>query len=173
MFLDAFIFLKNCIGEYSTFALCTLSGLVREPSGRNMRHMLASVILRLLGNRVVHEDADLSFSPLQSSQSKMEFESPLETPSADLCGESLFDRLLLVLHGLLSNKQPIWLKSRSSSKLMNDFSGDSPGLDREVLESLQVCSLMICCLHKKKSCFCKCLFFSFLFFFKVATFRYV
>ncbi|KAG8663818.1 mediator of RNA polymerase II transcription subunit 12 isoform X2 [Manihot esculenta] len=108
-----------------------------EPSGRNMRHMLASVILRLLGNRVVHEDADLSFSPLQSSQSKMEFESPLETPSADLCGESLFDRLLLVLHGLLSNKQPIWLKSRSSSKLMNDFSGDSPGLDREVLESLQ------------------------------------
>ncbi|XP_021673940.2 mediator of RNA polymerase II transcription subunit 12 isoform X2 [Hevea brasiliensis] len=108
-----------------------------EPSGRNMRHMLASVMLRLLGNRVVYEDADLSFSPVQSSQSKMEVESPLETVSVDLSGESLFDRLLLVLHGLLSNSQPSWLKPRSPSKLMSDFSKDSAGLDREVVESLQ------------------------------------
>ncbi|KAF2315305.1 hypothetical protein GH714_038778 [Hevea brasiliensis] len=114
----------------------------REPSGRNMRHMLASVMLRLLGNRVVYEDADLSFSPVQSSQSKMEVESPLETVSADLSGESLFDRLLLVLHGLLSNSQPSWLKPRSPSKLMSDFSKDSAGLDREVVESLQVRSLI-------------------------------
>ncbi|KAF2282590.1 hypothetical protein GH714_043219 [Hevea brasiliensis] len=108
-----------------------------EPSGRNMRHTLASVILRLLGNRIVHEDADLLFSPVQSSQSKMEVESPLETVSTDLSGESLFDRLLLVLHGLLSNSQPSWLKSRSPSKLMNEFSRDTAGLDREVVESLQ------------------------------------
>ncbi|KAG8653568.1 hypothetical protein MANES_05G034300v8 [Manihot esculenta] len=108
-----------------------------EPSGRNMRHMLASVILRLLGNRVVHEDADLSFSPVQSSQSKMDMESLLEIVSVDLSGESLFDRMLLVLHGLLSNSQPSWLKSRSPSKLMNEFPKDSSGLDREVVESLQ------------------------------------
>ncbi|KDP28624.1 hypothetical protein JCGZ_14395 [Jatropha curcas] len=108
-----------------------------EPSGRNMRYMLASVILRLLGHRVVHEDADLSLSPMQSSQSKMELESTSEAASGDLSGESLFDRLLLVLHGLLSNSQPSWLKSRAASKLMNEFSKDSAGLDRDVVESLQ------------------------------------
>ncbi|XP_050237765.1 mediator of RNA polymerase II transcription subunit 12 [Mercurialis annua] len=108
-----------------------------EPSGRNMRLMLAVVILRLLGNRVVHEDADLAFSPMQSSQSKAEVELPLEAASMDLPGESLFDRLLLVLHGLLSNSQPSWLKSRSASKLMNEFSKDTVGIDRDVVESLQ------------------------------------
>ncbi|WCJ22787.1 Mediator of RNA polymerase II transcription subunit 12 [Euphorbia peplus] len=107
-----------------------------EPSGRNMRHMLASVIIRLLGNRVVHEDADLSLSPVQSSQSKIEIESALEAASADFSGECLFDRLLLVLHGLLSNAQPSWLKPRPASKL-NEFSKESAGVDREVIESLQ------------------------------------
>ncbi|EEF50532.1 mediator of RNA polymerase II transcription subunit 12 [Ricinus communis] len=108
-----------------------------EPSGRNMRHMLACVILRLLGNRVVHEDADLSFYPMKSSQSKVEVESTLEVASTDSPGESLFDRLLLVLHGLLSSSQPSWLKSRSASKLMNEFSKDSSGIDRELVETLQ------------------------------------
>ncbi|XP_065859577.1 mediator of RNA polymerase II transcription subunit 12 isoform X2 [Euphorbia lathyris] len=107
-----------------------------EPSGRNMRHMLASVIIRLLGNRVVHEDADLSLSPVQSSQSKIEVESAVESASADSSGECLFDRLLLVLHGLLSNGQPSWLKPRPVSKL-NEFSKESAGVDREVVESLQ------------------------------------
>ncbi|KAF9668966.1 hypothetical protein SADUNF_Sadunf14G0058400 [Salix dunnii] len=107
-----------------------------EPSGRNMRHMLASVILRLLGSRVVHEDAELSFYPLQSFQSKRELELPLETASADLSGGSLFDWLLLVLHVLLSSSRPSWLKSRSASstKMVNETM-DSAGFDRE-LESL-------------------------------------
>ncbi|CAK7348884.1 unnamed protein product [Dovyalis caffra] len=110
-----------------------------EPSGRNMRHMLAPVILRLLGSRVVHEDAELSFYPLQSFQSKRDLELPLEAASADLSGESLFDRLLLVLHGLLSSSRPSWLKSRSasSSKSINESSKDFAGFDREVVESLQ------------------------------------
>ncbi|TXG62881.1 hypothetical protein EZV62_009875 [Acer yangbiense] len=111
-----------------------------EPSGRNMRHMLASVILRLLGNRVVHEDADLSFYPMQSSQSKREVESSLEAscvPSTDLSGDSLFDRLLLVLHGLLSGSHPSWLKSKPASKSSNNSSKDFYGFDREVAESLQ------------------------------------
>ncbi|XP_044492152.1 mediator of RNA polymerase II transcription subunit 12-like [Mangifera indica] len=110
-----------------------------EPSGRNMRHMLASVILRLLGSRVVHEDADLSFYPKQSFQSKREMESPPENfsfPSMDLSGESLFDRLLLVLHGLLSSCQPSWLRSKPASKSSN-LSKDSFGFDREMVESLQ------------------------------------
>uniref|UniRef100_A0A6N2MCZ6 Mediator complex subunit Med12 domain-containing protein n=1 Tax=Salix viminalis TaxID=40686 RepID=A0A6N2MCZ6_SALVM len=107
-----------------------------EPSGRNMRHTLASVILRLLGSRVVHEDAELSFYPLQSFQSKRELEFPLETASADLSGGSLFDWLLLVLHVLLSSSRPSWLKSRSASstKMVNETK-DFAGLDRE-LESL-------------------------------------
>ncbi|KAJ6334861.1 hypothetical protein OIU78_011666 [Salix suchowensis] len=110
-----------------------------EPSGRNMRHMLASVILRLLGSRVVHEDAELSFHPLQSFQSKGELELPLEAASADFSGESLFDRLLLVLHGLLSSSWPSWLKSRpaSCSKSVNESSKDRAGFDRDVVESLQ------------------------------------
>ncbi|KAF9687826.1 hypothetical protein SADUNF_Sadunf02G0133500 [Salix dunnii] len=110
-----------------------------EPSGRNMRHMLASVILRLLGSRVVHEDAELSFYPLQSFQSKGELELPLEAASADFSGESLFDRLLLVLHGLLSSSWPSWLKSRpaSCSKSVNESSKDRAGFDRDVVESLQ------------------------------------
>ncbi|KAJ6320347.1 hypothetical protein OIU78_015690 [Salix suchowensis] len=107
-----------------------------EPSGRNMRHTLASVILRLLGSRVVHEDAELSFYPLQSFQSKRELELPLETASADLSGGSLFDWLLLVLHVVLSSSRPSWLKSRSASstKMVNETK-DFAGLDRE-LESL-------------------------------------
>ncbi|KAL5859698.1 hypothetical protein ACOSQ4_000994 [Xanthoceras sorbifolium] len=111
-----------------------------EPSGRNMRHMLASVILRLLGNRVVHEDADLSFYPMQSSQSKREVESPPEAsciPSTDLSGDSLFDRLLLVLHGLLSGSHPSWLRSKPASKSSNNSSKEFFGFDREVAESLQ------------------------------------
>ncbi|XP_031275828.1 mediator of RNA polymerase II transcription subunit 12 [Pistacia vera] len=110
-----------------------------EPSGRNMRHMLATVILRLLGSRVVHEDADLSFYPMQSFQSKREMESPPENssvPLMDLSGESLFDRLLLVLHGLLSSCQPSWLRSKPASKSSN-LSKDSFGFDREMVESLQ------------------------------------
>ncbi|KAJ4826395.1 hypothetical protein Tsubulata_025175 [Turnera subulata] len=105
-----------------------------EPTGRNMRHMLASVILRLLGSRVVHQDADLSFYPVQTSHSKKEVESPLE---ADLSGLSLFDRLLLVLHGLLSSNQPSWLKSRPASKSAKESSKDTAGFDREVVECLQ------------------------------------
>ncbi|XVF80070.1 hypothetical protein PTKIN_Ptkin15bG0041200 [Pterospermum kingtungense] len=97
-----------------------------EPSARNMRHMLASVILRLLGSRVVHEDVDLSFNLLQS---KRDGELMSSVVSTEMNGESLFDRLLLVLHALLSSSQPSWLRSKTAK----DFSG----FDREALENLQ------------------------------------
>lgn len=102
-------------------------GLFREPSSRNMRPMLASVILRLLGSRVVHEDVDLSFN---FKQLKREAELVSSIASSEIYRESLFDRLLLVLHGLLSSCQPSWLRSKTA----NDFSG----FDREALESFQV-----------------------------------
>ncbi|XP_043712338.1 mediator of RNA polymerase II transcription subunit 12-like [Telopea speciosissima] len=112
----------------------------REPSGRDMRHMLAPVILRLLGSRVVHEDADLSFYPVQRSSNKREVDSPMEVSSAsplDLSGDSLFDRFLSILHGLLSSCKPSWLKPNSASKSTVKSPRDFSVFDREVAESLQ------------------------------------
>ncbi|XP_057980761.1 mediator of RNA polymerase II transcription subunit 12 [Malania oleifera] len=112
-----------------------------EPTGRNMRHMFVSVILRLLGSRVVHEDADPPFYAHQRFLAKKEVDSSMEASasiaSVDLCGDSLFDRLLLVLHGLLSSCQPSWLKLKSASKPTNESAKDFPGFDREAAESLQ------------------------------------
>lgn len=101
-----------------------------------MRHTLASVILRLLGNRVVHEDVGMLFGTIQGSLSKTEAESAEAV--ADLSGGSLFDRLLLVLHGLLSSCQASWLKSTPPSKSTNDYAKDCSPFDREVVENLQV-----------------------------------
>ncbi|KAL0547832.1 hypothetical protein IC582_012261 [Cucumis melo] len=112
----------------------------REPSGRNMRHMLASVILRLLGNRMVHEDANLTFCPTHSSMVKKEVESPSEASFAafaDLPGESIFGRMLLILHGLLSSCQPSWLGLKNAAKSTNETSKESSSLVRELAESLQ------------------------------------
>lgn len=110
----------------------------REPSGRNMRHVLASVILRILGSRVVHEDASHSFN--QACSSKREVDSLVEasaTASVVMSIESLFDRLLLLFHGLLSSHQPRWLKWKSSSKSTSESSKDYSAFDREGAESLQ------------------------------------
>lgn len=92
-----------------------------------MRNMLASVILRLLGSRVVHEDVDFSFNLLQSKRDGKLMSSVMST---EMSGESLFDRLLLVLHALLSSSQPSWLRSKTTK--------DVSGFDREALENLQV-----------------------------------
>ncbi|MBA0617349.1 hypothetical protein Godav_026806 [Gossypium davidsonii] len=97
-----------------------------EPSARSMRNMLASVILRLLGSRVVHEDVDLSSN---LAQLKRDMELMPVVASTEMSGDSLFDRLLLVLHGLLSSCKPSWLKSKNAK----DFSG----FDREAVEGLQ------------------------------------
>ncbi|GLT79645.1 hypothetical protein SLA2020_511270 [Shorea laevis] len=107
-----------------------------EPSVRSMRHMLASVVLRLLGSRVVYEDVDVNFNPMPF---KREGELTVESSavSADMPGESLFNRLLLVLHGLLSRCQPSWLRSKHATKSTNVFSKDFSGFDHEVAENLQ------------------------------------
>ncbi|CAK9143332.1 unnamed protein product [Ilex paraguariensis] len=111
----------------------------REPAGRNMRHIFASVVLRLLGSRVVHEDADQSHLTVSSSSTKV-LGSLMEAASAadlDFSGESLFDRLLLVLHGLLGICPPSWLKFQPSSKSTTECSKDFAGFDHEVAENLQ------------------------------------
>ncbi|CAL0308215.1 unnamed protein product [Lupinus luteus] len=109
----------------------------REPSVRNMRHTLSSVILRLLGSRVVHEDADIS---MNCSLMRRELESSSEAASAafvDSSAEDLFDRLLLVLHGLLSSYSPSWLRQKPFSKTTNEHARELAGFDREVLETMQ------------------------------------
>ncbi|KAF8087174.1 hypothetical protein N665_0596s0025 [Sinapis alba] len=116
------------------FLLRLLPVICREPSFRNTRHTLASTIVRLLGSRVVYEDSVVC--PPRSDLSKAETESTIDPSSmADLSSEVLFDRLLFVLHGLLSNQQPNWLKPRSSSS--NESSKDFTLFDRDAAESLQ------------------------------------
>ncbi|QCE01993.1 mediator of RNA polymerase II transcription subunit 12 [Vigna unguiculata] len=104
----------------------------REPSVRSTRQFLASVIFRLLGSRVVHQDADISANavPLPTREA----ESSSEVASAafvDSSSQSLFDRLLLVLHGLLSSYPPSWLRPKPSK------TSNEPTIDRELLETLQ------------------------------------
>ncbi|KAJ0250023.1 hypothetical protein HA466_0142350 [Hirschfeldia incana] len=115
------------------FLLRLLPVICREPSFRNTRHTLASTIVRLLGSRVVYEDS-AACSP-RSDLSKAETESTIAPSSMpNLSTEVLFDRLLFVFHGLLSNQQPNWLKPRCSS---NESSKDFTLFDRDAAEGLQ------------------------------------
>ena len=75
----------------------------------------------------MQEDVDLSFNLMQLKRGK---ELVSSVASSEMSVDSLFDRLLLVLHGLLSSCQPSWLRSKTAK----DFSG----FDREAVESLQV-----------------------------------
>ncbi|KAL2892223.1 Mediator of RNA polymerase II transcription subunit 12 [Bienertia sinuspersici] len=110
-----------------------------DMSSCSPRFMLASVILRLLGSRVVYEDMDLSLNPGRGSPLK-EAELQMETcadVSLDLSGKNLFDWLLLVLHALLSSCQPSWLRIKSSAKTTTASNKEFAGFDREILKNLQ------------------------------------
>ncbi|XP_027928076.1 mediator of RNA polymerase II transcription subunit 12-like isoform X2 [Vigna unguiculata] len=106
-----------------------------ESSVRSMRYTLASVLLRLLGSRVVHEDAMVN--AMQYSPLRKEAESPAEAAFVDSSVECLFDRLLLILHGLLSSSLPCWLRSKPVAKTANEPAREFSGFDREPLEALQ------------------------------------
>lgn len=126
----------EAILEFYLFQFC------REPSVRSMRQFLATVIFRLLGSRVVHEDVDISVNAVPSLSIR-EAESSSEVASAafvDSSSGSLFDRLLLVLHGLLSSYPPSWLRAKPVSKTISEPTREFSGIDRELLEALQVCS---------------------------------
>ncbi|KAL9670309.1 hypothetical protein QQ045_007860 [Rhodiola kirilowii] len=108
-----------------------------DRDSRNMRHLLASVVLRLLGSPVVYEDADLLYPPTQSSMGTKETESRLEFSTTAVSAENVFDRLLLVLHGLLSSYRPSWLKPKATPKSSNEHAKDVSVFDRDVVENLQ------------------------------------
>lgn len=107
-----------------------------------MRHTLAPVILRLLSTRVVQEVADQVLSgPLWESSPSVDLEKKAQAASAAAAtsaGEPLFDRLLSVLHALLSSTWAVWLKPRSSSKGPVKPLRDFAPFDREVAERMQV-----------------------------------
>lgn len=106
---------------------------------RNMRQMLASIILHLMGTRFVHEDADLSLSMVHVAPLKREMESIDASAAAllDYSGDSLFDTFLCVLHGLLSSCKPSWLKPKSASKSLVKSPRDFSAFDREATEAMQ------------------------------------
>ncbi|KAL2330300.1 hypothetical protein Fmac_017881 [Flemingia macrophylla] len=106
-----------------------------ESSVRSVRYTLASVLLRLLGSRVVHEDAVVSV--VHYSSVKRDVEPPAEATSVDSSVEGLFDRLLLILHGLLSSSPPCWLRLKPVSKTTNEPKREFSGFEREPLEALQ------------------------------------
>ncbi|XP_020254458.1 mediator of RNA polymerase II transcription subunit 12-like isoform X2 [Asparagus officinalis] len=112
----------------------------REPSPRNMRYTFASIVLRFLGSRFIYEDADISLTALATVAQKRESQSNSKAStftSWDRSGDSLFDLLLSVLHGLLSCSKPSWLKPKSSSKSTVKSPREFSVFDREVAESLQ------------------------------------
>ena len=99
--------------------------------------MLAPIILRLLGKRLVYEDADVCPSTIHMDPLKRELDSPIEASLLDHSSDSLFDRLLAVLHGLLSSYKARWLKSKSVTKSAIK-ARDISAFDREAAENLQV-----------------------------------
>lgn len=105
-----------------------------------MRYTLASVLLRLLGSRVVHEDAMVN--AVHYSSSRREVESPAEAAFVDSSVQGLFDRLLLILHGLLSSSPPIWLRLKPVSKTIDEPTKEFSEFEREQLEALQVCMIL-------------------------------
>jgi len=110
-----------------------------------MRHTLSSAILGLLGTRMIYEDADLPLPPTNATTLRREVDSLLEPPLdvlLDRPGESLFERLLSVLHALLGSCKPSWLKSRSASKSIIRTQRDFSVFDNEAAEDLQVSSIV-------------------------------
>ncbi|CAM0148939.1 unnamed protein product [Urochloa decumbens] len=107
---------------------------------RSMRHALSSAILGLLATRMIYEDADLPLPPTNATALRQEVDSLLEPPLdvlLDRPGESLFERLLCVLHALLGSCKPSWLKSRSASKSSIRTQRDFSAFDNEAAEGLQ------------------------------------
>jgi hypothetical protein len=110
---------------------------------RSMRQTLASAILGLLATRMIYEDADLPLPPTNATALRREMDSLLEPPLdvlLDRPGESLFERLLCVLHALLGSYKPSWLKSRSASRSTIRTQRDFSTFDNEAAEFLQVSS---------------------------------
>lgn len=107
----------------------------RDSVARTVRQSLAPVLLRLLGTRVVQEAVDpFSIHMLKYLHSKKESEILTEmsaAAAAGMSGEGLFDKILSVLHALLSSTWASWLKPRVTTKSLREV------LDRDLAERMQ------------------------------------
>lgn len=130
--------LNSCILEYGGSLSVLYVHFCREPSVRNMRNSLAPVILRLLGSRVVYEDAYILSNAVHSKKDLELSSEAAASAFVDFSAEGLFDRLLLVLHALLSSYPASWLRLKPGSKSINEPTKEVSGFDREFLERMQV-----------------------------------
>ncbi|KAL3675105.1 hypothetical protein R1sor_025053 [Riccia sorocarpa] len=108
----------------------------RDQTGRNMRQTLAPVLLRLLGTRVVQEATE---SPHILSAREIDRAAEASSAAATAAaGEGLFDRLLSILHALLSSSWAVWLKPQPKAKGSSNKLREVPPFDREAAERMQI-----------------------------------
>lgn len=108
---------------------------------RNMRSVLAPVLLRLLGTRFVQESMEAFCSiqgdSLATGGRDSEWNAEAAAAAAAVAaGEDLFDRILSVLHALLSSTWAVWLKQKQPSRPFKPR--EIPPLDREIVHRMQV-----------------------------------
>ncbi|KAH6554895.1 hypothetical protein KP509_1Z299100 [Ceratopteris richardii] len=105
---------------------------------RNMRAVLAPVLLKLLGTRFVQESTEDLSSILGDGVRDSVWNSDIAVSVASIAvGEDLFGSILSVLHALLSSTWAVWLKQKPSHKPFKPVR-EVPPLDKDVLNSMQV-----------------------------------
>ncbi|KAI5076641.1 hypothetical protein GOP47_0009111 [Adiantum capillus-veneris] len=104
---------------------------------RSMRAVLAPALLRLLGTGFVQERVE-AFCSIQGDGGRdMDWNPEAAAAAAAVAaGEDLFDRILSVLHALLSSTWAVWLKQKPSNKPFKPVR-EVPPLDREVVKCMQ------------------------------------
>ena len=105
-----------------------------------MRSLLAPVLLRLLGTRFVQESIE-TFCFVQHDSlpiSGWDLEWNAAANAVVMAGENLFDRILSVLHALLSNTWASWLKQKPSYKANSRPPREVPPFDKEITHRMQV-----------------------------------
>eukprot|EP00850_Spirogloea_muscicola_P011237 SM000069S20674 [mRNA] locus=s69:95001:105271:+ [translate_table: standard] len=120
----------------------------RDQTARNMRQLLAPILLRLLGTGVVQEAIEPVLLPPAALgpdswpgkqppvADDAEYAVRAATVAAAMAGESLFERVLSLLHALASGTWAAWLKPPPGTKPAKALR-EVPPLDRDSVERMQ------------------------------------
>eukprot|EP00850_Spirogloea_muscicola_P007266 SM000036S13310 [mRNA] locus=s36:572480:582824:- [translate_table: standard] len=120
----------------------------RDQTARNMRQLLAPILLRLLGTGVVQEAIEPVLLPLAASRPDSwpgkqqpvaddgEYAMRAAAVAAAMAGESLFERVLSLLHAVASGTWAAWLKPPPGTKPAKALR-EVPPLDRDTVERMQ------------------------------------
>eukprot|EP00850_Spirogloea_muscicola_P013663 SM000094S24680 [mRNA] locus=s94:135135:145411:+ [translate_table: standard] len=120
----------------------------RDQTARNMRQLLAPILLRLLGTGVVQEAIEPVLLPLAASGPDSwpgkqppvaddgEYAVRSAAVAAAMAGESLFERVLSLLHAVASGTWAAWLKPPPGTKPAKALR-EVPPLDRDTAERMQ------------------------------------